>query len=65
MKKTMTHKLLFATAVLGLLLASCTKDFTEINTDPNNLPEATPQQLLAPALVNAVTYGMLRNRNFN
>ncbi len=64
MKKTITHKLLLATAAIGFLLASCTKDFTEINTDPNNLPEATPQQLLAPALVNAVTYGMLRNRNF-
>ncbi len=46
------------------LLSSCTKDFSEINTDPNNITEATPQQLLAPALVSTMTYNMLRNRNF-
>ena len=46
-------------------ITSCTKDFTEINTDPNNTPAATPQQLLAPALVSTMTYNMLRNRNFN
>lgn len=44
---------------------SCTKDFEEINTDPNGTPTALPQQLLAPALVNSLSYGMLRNRNFN
>ena len=65
MKKTITHKLLFATAVIGLLLSSCTKDFKEINTDPNNISEATPQQLLAPALVSTLGYNMIRNRNFN
>lgn len=65
MKKTIAHKLLFATAAFGFLLSSCTKDFTKINTDPNNAPEALPQQLLAPALVNTLTYNMLRNRNFN
>lgn len=65
MKKTITHKLLFVTAAVGMFLSSCTKDFTETNTDPNNAPEALPQQLLAPALVNTLTYNMLRNRNFN
>jgi len=49
----------------GFLLTSCTKDFEEINTDPNNTPNALPQQLLAPALVNTLTYNMIRNRNFN
>jgi hypothetical protein len=47
------------------LLAACTKNFTDINTDPNNIPAALPQQLLAPALVNSLTFNMLRNRNFN
>ena len=64
MKKTITHKLLFATAAIGFLISSCTKDFKEINTDPNNITDATPQQLLAPALVSTLTYNMLRNRNF-
>jgi hypothetical protein len=49
----------------SILLISCTKNFQEINTDPNNTPYALPQQLLAPALVGTMGYNMLRNRNFN
>lgn len=49
----------------GVAFTSCTKDFTKINTDPNNIPDAQPKQLLAPALVNTLTYNMIRNRNFN
>jgi len=64
MKKTIYHYSLFI-AVSGLLLASCTKDFEKINTDPNSTANALPQQLLAPALVNTLTYNQLRNRNFN
>jgi hypothetical protein len=52
--------------MLGLvLLSSCKKGFVDINTDPNGTPNALPQQLLAPALVNTLTYNMLRSRNFN
>jgi hypothetical protein len=51
--------------LLGISLGSCTKDFQEINTNPNGTPSALPQQLLAPALVNTLSYNMLRNRNFN
>ena len=58
-------KLAVTTVLAGTLLSSCTKDFKEINTDPNNITEATPQQLLAPALVSTVGYNMIRNRNFN
>ncbi len=50
---------------VSLLLSSCSKDFEEINTNPNNTPNALPQQLLPPALVNTMAYNMLRNRNFN
>jgi Starch-binding associating with outer membrane len=64
MKKQFQY-ILFAAVLISLGLASCTKDFTEINTDRNNIPDALPQQLLAPALVNTLTYNMLRNRNFN
>ncbi|MBN9299728.1 MAG: SusD/RagB family nutrient-binding outer membrane lipoprotein [Filimonas sp.] len=53
-------------ALLGTLgLSSCTKDFTQINTNPNTTFFALPQQLLAPALVSVEGYNMLRNRNFN
>ena len=65
MKKYFIHKIVFAIAACSMLMAGCTKDFTEINTDPNNTPDATPQQLLAPALVGTMTANMIRNRNFN
>lgn len=48
-----------------LVITSCTKDFQEINTDPNNTITALPQQLLAPALVSTMTYNQIRNRSFN
>ncbi len=64
MKKTI-YKLSCGILLLGILLTSCTKNFEEINTDPNNTANALPQQLLAPALVNTMTYNMLRSRNFN
>jgi len=51
--------------LLGIILSSCTKNFQETNTNPNGTPEALPSQLMAPALVNTLTYNMLRNRNFN
>lgn len=63
--KILFNKTFVAVGLLGLLLASCSKDFEGTNTDPNNAPTALPQQLLAPALVNTMTYNMIRNRNFN
>lgn len=63
--KKMIYKFSCALIMLSVLLISCTKDFEEINTDPNNTPNALPQQLLAPALVNTLSYNMIRNRNFN
>ncbi|QEM02766.1 SusD/RagB family nutrient-binding outer membrane lipoprotein [Mucilaginibacter rubeus] len=47
------------------IMSSCKKDFIELNTDPNGTPNALPQQLLAPALVNTLGTNMLRARNFN
>jgi hypothetical protein len=64
MKQTI-YKLSLGIMILSVVLVSCTKDFQEINTDPNSTSNALPQQLLAPALVNTLTYNMMRNRNFN
>lgn len=64
MKKIFWIKALFVVTMVSML-AACNKDFEEINTDPNNIPAALPQQLLAPALVSTLSYNMLRNRNFN
>lgn len=49
----------------SIVLTSCTKDFEKTNTSPNGTPVALPQQLLPPALVSTLSYGMIRNRNFN
>jgi len=48
-----------------VMLSACKKGFVDLNTDPNGTPNALPQQLLAPALVNTVSINMLRSRNFN
>ncbi len=54
-------------AVVMLLgsISSCKNGFEDINTDPINYYSTTPDKLLAPALVNTLTAGMMRNRNFN
>ena len=44
---------------------SCTKNFEEINTNPNGARYVSPDQLLPSALVGALTANMIRNRNFN
>lgn len=63
--KIMINKIFISVIVCSLLLTSCAKDFEKINTNPNNAPTALPQQLMAPALVSALSYNMIRNRNFN
>ncbi len=63
--KNIFTKITCVILLFSLMLSSCTKDFQEINTDPNNTPNALPQQLLAPALVSTVHLNMIRNRNFN
>src|SRR5687768_2610369 len=45
---------------LALCLFSCTKDFKEINTDPNRSIASTPEALLAPALYDVVTRNQTR-----
>jgi len=65
MKIITIDRIIIAALIALIALTSCTKDFQDINTDKNNIPNALPQQLLAPALVNTLTYNMLRNRNFN
>lgn len=63
--KNKTHCIWLFFAFVALSISSCTKNFTEINTDPNGTPVALPKQLLAPALVSLLSYNMSRNRSFN
>ncbi|WP_447640702.1 MULTISPECIES: SusD/RagB family nutrient-binding outer membrane lipoprotein [Chitinophagaceae] len=51
--------------VMALCMLGCTHNFSEINTDPNGTSNSYPEQLLAPALVNALSANMNRNRGFN
>lgn len=44
---------------------ACDKGFDRENTDPINIISASPDKLLAPALVNVLTGNLTRNRNFN
>ncbi|SER73254.1 SusD/RagB family nutrient-binding outer membrane lipoprotein [Pedobacter rhizosphaerae] len=61
-KNTIIYLLL---TVFTLTMLSCTKDFTEVNTDPIGKRNAEAHQLLAPALVNVLNTNMVRNWNFN
>src|SRR5687767_10159729 len=63
--KHIIYKITCIVSMFSMMLSSCTKNFEQINTDPNSIPRALPAQLLAPALVNTLTYNMMRNRNFN
>ncbi|BAV05644.1 Starch-binding associating with outer membrane [Filimonas lacunae] len=63
--KKMIYTVAVAVVVMSIAFTSCTKNFTDINTDPNNQTNAQPGQLMAPALVNTLNYNMQRNRNFN
>ncbi|WP_341841425.1 SusD/RagB family nutrient-binding outer membrane lipoprotein [Chitinophaga caseinilytica] len=61
----MKHTIIGALVLFGMATQSCTKDFTEINTNPNETKVATAHALMAPALVNTLSANMIRNRNFN
>ncbi|EHQ28987.1 SusD/RagB family nutrient-binding outer membrane lipoprotein [Mucilaginibacter paludis] len=64
MKKNI-YKIVCTIMLLASVQPSCKKNFQEINTNPNTSPDALPQQLLAPALVNTVTVNMLRARTIS
>ncbi|WP_205509809.1 SusD/RagB family nutrient-binding outer membrane lipoprotein [Longitalea arenae] len=63
----MRKQLIIACMVLMAMpaLYSCKKGFEELNTDPINIINTTPDKLLAPAMINAIWPGMSRNRSFN
>lgn len=63
--KKIIYKMIGIVMMFIIVLPSCKKGFEEINTDPNGAPDATPAQLLAPALRSTLHVNMIRNRNFN
>ncbi|MDT3403836.1 SusD/RagB family nutrient-binding outer membrane lipoprotein [Mucilaginibacter terrae] len=65
MKKYTHFIITMAVAIVIVASSGCKKNFIETNTDPNGITNALPQQLLGPALVNTVSYNMLRSRTLN
>ncbi|MFN0292320.1 SusD/RagB family nutrient-binding outer membrane lipoprotein [Pedobacter helvus] len=60
------NKNIFVYAVLVTLgLSSCTKDFTDVNTDPIGEAEVDPNRIMTFPLVNILNANLVRNRNFN
>ena len=61
----MNKKRSFVAVCLSLILfGACTKDFKELNTDPNSSEKALPEYLLARALRETVSSNMSRSRTF-
>lgn len=54
-----------AIVVILATMASCTRNFEKINTNPNGVRYVAPDQLLPAALTDALGFNMTRNRNFN
>ena len=57
-------KMFFSGLLLTLLVSSCTKDFEELNTDPDNIQEISPNTLLNPILYELVTFNAERSEGF-
>lgn len=50
---------------LSISLASCTKDFVKINTNPNESSAVAPQSLLGPTIYNVIAANIDRNIRIN
>lgn len=49
----------------SMLLQGCTKNFVDINTNPNTTSTAAPQSLIGPALMRVLTTNLTRNARIN
>ena len=57
-------KMLLPGIMLALLTGSCTKNFEELNTDPDNIQEISPNTLLNPIIYELVTFNAERSEGF-
>jgi hypothetical protein len=56
---------ILATIMICFCAASCTKDFEEINTDPNRINEISPGTLLNPTIYEMSAFNMLKSDDFD
>lgn len=54
------HKLFAGIIAISSILLSCTKDFKEINTDPNRIEQISPGTLLNPIIYEVASFNMDR-----
>ena len=54
------NKIVVSILAVGSLLLSCTKDFKEINTDPNRIDQISPGTLLNPIIYEVASFNMDR-----
>src|SRR5690606_10504952 len=61
----MKKRILTIFAIVGLMAASsCTKDFEELNTNPNLIDKVTPGSLLTPTIYGMSNYFTVRSYDF-
>ncbi|SJZ61512.1 SusD/RagB family nutrient-binding outer membrane lipoprotein [Sediminibacterium ginsengisoli] len=58
--KAIKYFIITGLAAVSISMVSCTKNFSEINTNPNGSSLAAPEALLAPALYDVVTKNQTR-----
>lgn len=55
---------IFTVLVLSILMVGCTKDFAEINTDPNKIEKISPGTLLNPIIYEVTSFNTERADDF-
>jgi len=50
--------------LLSCMSVSCTKDFEELNTDPNRIDKISPGTLLNPIIYEMASFNTLRSNSF-
>ena len=55
-----SNKILAGIIALSGFLTSCSKDFKEINTDPNRIEQISPGTLLNPIIFEVASFNMER-----
>jgi hypothetical protein len=57
------NKIILGVLSLGFIITSCTKDFEEINTDPNRIESISPGTLLNPIIYEVASFNMQQADN--
>ncbi|WP_164122162.1 SusD/RagB family nutrient-binding outer membrane lipoprotein [Sphingobacterium sp. xlx-130] len=65
MKNKIKNILIYSTFATTILATSCTKDFIEKNTNPNEATFASPQALFAPSVLSIVNNNLNRGFRIN